>query len=204
MTLIDRVNGALRRVPPGLLYIVAPLPALWWLYLGLTGGLGVEPIEALEHKLGEFALQLLILGLAVTPMRQHLRINLMKHRRAIGVIAFSYVLLHLLTWLLLDMSALWSQIAADLVKRPYITIGMAAFLLLLPLAATSNNLSVRKLGPRWRKLHRLVYPAVLLGGLHYVWLAKGLQLEPLLYMAAILALLVMRMVPQRRRTPARA
>ncbi|MDF0602487.1 protein-methionine-sulfoxide reductase heme-binding subunit MsrQ [Psychromarinibacter sp. C21-152] len=204
MTLTDRVNAAIRAVPPWCLYVVAPVPAAWWLYLGLTGGLGVEPIKALEHELGEFALQLLILGLAVTPLRQHLRINLMKHRRAIGVIAFFYVFLHLLAWLLLDMRGLWSQILADIVKRPYITIGMAGFALLIPLALTSNNLSVRKLGPAWRKLHKLVYPAVLLGGLHYIWLVKGLQFEPLLYMAAIVGLLLLRWVPQRRRAMARA
>lgn len=201
---VERINGLIRTVPPWLLYVGAPLPAMWWLYLGLTGGLGPEPIKALEHALGEFALQLLIAGLAVTPLRRHLGINLMKHRRAIGVIAFFYVLAHLLVWLLLDMAGLWSQIAADIVKRPYITLGMAGFALLIPLAVTSNALSVRRLGPRWRKLHRLVYPAVLLGGLHYIWLAKGFQIEPLLYMAAILVLLAARSIPGRQRGVMRA
>ncbi len=204
MSVTDRINAAIRAVPPRLLYIVAPLPAAWWLYLGLTGGLGPEPIKALEHELGKFALQLLIAGLAVTPLRRHLGINLMKHRRAIGVVAFFYVLLHLLVWLGLDMAGLWGQIAADIVKRPYIALGMAGFVLLIPLAATSNALAVRKLGVRWRKLHRLVYPAVLLGGLHYVWLVKGLQLEPLLYMAAILGLLAVRVIPRPARTALRA
>ncbi|WP_425085467.1 protein-methionine-sulfoxide reductase heme-binding subunit MsrQ [Ruegeria profundi] len=189
---MQTVNQAIRKIPVWAVYLAGALPAPWFLYLGLTGGLGVEPITALEHKLGELALQLLILGLAVTPLRQHLGLNLMKFRRAIGVLAFSYVALHLLVWLVLDVQLL-SQIWADILKRPYITVGMAGFILLLPLAVTSNNWSVRKLGPRWRKLHKLVYPAVLLGGIHYVMLAKGFQLEPLLYLAAIIGLLLVRL-----------
>lgn len=189
---MQSVNQILRKIPVWAVYLLGALPAPWFLYLGLTGGLGVEPIKALEHELGELALQLLILGLAVTPLRQHLGLNLIKFRRAIGVLAFAYVALHLLVWLVLDVQ-LPSQIWADIVKRPYITVGMAGFVLLLPLALTSNNWSVRRMGPRWRKLHKLVYPAVLLGGVHYVMLAKGFQLEPLLYLAAIVALLVARL-----------
>ncbi len=189
---MQAVNQAIRKIPVWAVYLAGALPAPWFLYLALTGGLGVEPITALEHKLGELALQLLILGLAVTPLRQHLGLNLMKFRRAIGVLAFSYVALHLLVWLVLDVQLL-GQIWADILKRPYITVGMAGFILLLPLAVTSNNWSVGRLGPRWRKLHKLVYPAVLLGGVHYVMLAKGFQLEPLLYLVAIIGLLLARL-----------
>ncbi|WP_424832552.1 protein-methionine-sulfoxide reductase heme-binding subunit MsrQ [Ruegeria sp.] len=189
---MQAVNQIVRKMPVWAVYLLGALPAPWFLYLALTGGLGVEPIEALEHKLGELALQLLIVGLAVTPLRQYLGLNLMKFRRAIGVLAFSYVALHLLVWLVLDVQQP-SQIWADILKRPYITVGMAGFILLLPLALTSNNLSVRRLGPRWRKLHKLVYPAILLGGIHYVMLAKGFQLEPLLYLAAIIGLLILRL-----------
>lgn len=196
--MIDRVNSGLRRVPAWLLYIVLPLPAVWFLYLGLTGGLGAEPIKALEQELGEFALQLLIVGLAVTPLRRHVGINLIKFRRAIGLMAFLYVFLHLLTWLVLDVQIL-SQIWADILKRPYITVGMAGFALLVPLALTSNNLSVRKLGPRWRKLHKLTYGAVLLGGIHYVMLVKGFQLEPLIYLGVVLGLLALRIDPKKLR-----
>lgn len=196
--MIDRVNSGLRRVPAWLLYVVLPLPAVWFLYLGLTGGLGAEPIKALEHELGEFALQLLIAGLAVTPLRRHVGVNLIKFRRAIGLMAFLYVFLHLLTWLVLDVQIL-SQIWADILKRPYITVGMAGFVLLVPLALTSNNFSVRKLGPRWRKLHKLTYGAVLLGGVHYVMLVKGFQLEPLIYLGVILGLLALRIEPKKLR-----
>ncbi|WP_171102412.1 protein-methionine-sulfoxide reductase heme-binding subunit MsrQ [Ruegeria sp. HKCCD7255] len=189
---MSAVNQALRRIPVWAVYLFGAIPAPWLLYRALTGGLGVEPISALEHKLGELALQLLILGLAVTPLRQYLGLNLLKFRRAIGVLAFSYVTLHLLVWLFLDVQVL-GQIWADILKRPYITVGMAGFLLLVPLAVTSNNWFVRRLGPRWRKLHVLVYPAVLLGGLHYVMLAKGFQPEPLIYLSVISGLLLLRL-----------
>jgi len=197
--IIDRINTTLRRIPTWAVYILCLLPVPWLLYLGMTNGLGREPIKALEHELGEIALQLLIVGLCVTPLRKYAGLNLMKFRRAIGVLAFTYVALHLAVWVVLDMSLLWQQMWADVWKRPYITIGMAGFILLLPLASTSNNLSVRKLGAAgWRKLHKLTYVAVLLGGIHYIWLVKGIQLEPILYMAAILGLLAMRAVEIRK------
>lgn len=192
MTVVDHINAFARRVPTWGLYILCLLPVPWLLYLAQTGGLGREPIKALEHELGEIALQLLIIGLTITPLRRLLGVNLLKFRRALGLLAFTYVALHLLVWLVLDVGIL-SQIWADILKRPYITIGMAGFILLLPLAVTSNNWSVRKLGAGWRKLHRLSYLAVLLGGVHYIMLTKTWAAEPLLYMAAILGLLALRL-----------
>ncbi len=186
------LNQHLRRIPVWLVYLVGFLPAPWLFYQGFTGGLGVEPIEALEHEYGEMALQLLIFGLAITPLRKHLGLNLMRFRRAVGVLTFGYVSFHLLVWLVLDVQVP-GQIWADILKRPYITVGMAGFLLLLPLALTSNNWSVRHLGPVWRKLHRLAYPAAILGGLHYVMLAKGFQIEPLVYLGLIVCLLALRL-----------
>ncbi|WP_299779534.1 protein-methionine-sulfoxide reductase heme-binding subunit MsrQ [uncultured Roseobacter sp.] len=192
MTVVDRINAFARRVPTWVLYILYLLPVPWLLYLAQTGGLGREPIKALEHELGEIALQLLIIGLTITPLRRHLGINLLKFRRMFGLLAFTYVSLHLLVWLVLDVGIL-SQIWADILKRPYITIGMAGFVLLIPLALTSNNWSVRKLGAGWRKLHRLSYVAVLLGGVHYMMLTKTWALEPVIYMAVILGLLALRL-----------
>jgi methionine sulfoxide reductase heme-binding subunit len=194
--MIDRLNTIARRVPTWVVYIVGLLPIPWLLFQAQTGGLGAEPIKALEKELGLLALQLLIAGLAITPARRYLRLNLIKFRRALGLLAFIYVSLHLLVWLVLDVGIL-SQIWADILKRPYITIGMAGFACLIPLAATSNNFSIRKLGATWRKLHRLTYLAAILAGVHFIWLVKGFQIEPLLYMAAILALLVLRL-PKRR------
>ncbi|WP_195820825.1 protein-methionine-sulfoxide reductase heme-binding subunit MsrQ [Roseobacter sp. MH60115] len=192
MTIVDRINAFARRVPTWVLYILYLLPVPWLLYLAQTGGLGREPIKALEHELGEIALQLLIIGLTITPLRRYLGINLLKFRRMFGLLAFIYVSLHLLVWLVLDVGIL-SQIWADILKRPYITIGMAGFMLLIPLALTSNNWSVRKLGAGWRKLHRLSYVAVILGGVHYMMLTKTWALEPVIYMAVILGLLALRL-----------
>ncbi|MBF9030673.1 protein-methionine-sulfoxide reductase heme-binding subunit MsrQ [Rhodobacterales bacterium HKCCE3408] len=200
----DGLNAAIRKVPPWLLYVIAAAYAGWLFWLGATGGLGVEPVEALEHRYGKLALQLIIVGLAVTPLRQWAGINLMKHRRAIGVISFFLVLAHFLVWAVLDVQQL-SAVWADIVKRPYVTIGMASFLMLIPLGLTSNNLSVRKMGAAaWRKLHKLVYPAAALAGLHYVWLVKGFQIEPLIYTAVILGLLAMRLPALQPARPGRA
>jgi sulfoxide reductase heme-binding subunit YedZ len=196
------LNGALRRVPPWSLYIVGAGWAVWLFWLGLTGGLGAEPITELEHRYGELAINLLVAGLAVTPLRRYLGVNLMPFRRALGVLCFFFVVAHLLVWAVLDVQTV-ARVWADIVDRPYVTIGMAGFLLLLPLGLTSNNWSVRKMGAAaWRKVHKLVYPAAVLGALHYVWLAKGFQWEPLLYMAAILGLLALRLRPASR--PSRA
>ena len=199
---LQRVNSGLRRVPPLLLYMGGVAWGGWLFWLAATGGLGVEPIEALEHRYGEIALQLIVLGLAVTPMRQWLGLNLMPFRRAIGVLAFGFVAAHFLVWAVLDVQAL-SAIWADIVKRPYVTVGMAGLLLLIPLAATSNNWAVRKLGGlKWRQLHKLVYPAAILGAVHYIWLAKGFQIEPLVYLFLILGLIALRVAPRRRRVGA--
>lgn len=195
----DRVNRGLRVIPPWILYVLGTAYAGWLFLLALTGGLGVEPITALEHLYGEIALQLLIAGLAVTPLRQWTGLNLMPFRRALGVLTFFFVLAHFLVWAVLDVQTV-SAIWADILERPYVTIGMAGFLLLIPLGLTSNNLSIRKMGAAaWRKLHKLVYPAAVLGALHYVWLAKGFQIEPLVYMAAVLGLLALRLAPPPRR-----
>ena len=194
MSIADRINGAVRRVPVWLVYLLGALPPFWFLYLGLTGGLGPEPIKALEHELGELALKMVIAGLAITPLRRFAGINLIRLRRSVGLITFYYITCHLLVWLVLDVQVL-GQIWADIVKRPYITVGMAAFMLMAPLAMTSNNWSVRRLGPRWRTLHKLIYPAAVLGALHFVMLSKGFQIEPMIYMGLILVLLAMRIRP---------
>ena len=160
--MITMLNQFIRKVPGWVLYLAGGAYGAWLFYLGATGGLGVEPIEALEHRYGKMAFQLILVGLAVTPLRQYGGLNLMCWRRAIGVLAFFFVLAHFVVWSVLDVQSL-SRIWADIVERPYVTIGMAGFVLLIPLGLTSNNLSVRKMGAlAWRKLHRLVYPAAVL------------------------------------------
>jgi sulfoxide reductase heme-binding subunit YedZ len=199
MAAADHINGALRRVPPWTLYVLGVVPVAWVFWAGATGGLGVEPVEAIEHRMGLWGLWLLMASLAVTPLRRFAGLNLLKFRRALGLLAFFYIVVHLLVWLVLDVQIL-AQVWADILKRPYITVGMAGFLALVPLAVTSNDWAVRRLGAQaWRRLHRLAYPAVILGGVHFLMLRKGFQLEPILYLAAILALLGLRLVPRRRR-----
>ena len=198
--LVDRINQVARKVPTAAIYIVCLIPVPALLYMGITGGLGREPIKALEHELGEIALQLLIAGLCITPLRRFLGLNLIKFRRTLGVLAFTYVALHLLVWAVLDVQAL-DRVWADIIKRPYITIGMAAFVLMIPLAVTSNNRSVRVLGAAWRKLHLLTYPIAILAALHFVLLSKVLQPEPLIYFMVILGLLALR-IPKLRKKQA--
>ena len=190
--MIDRVNQALRRLPEWPLYPLGLVPAGWLLWLGLNGGLGVEPIEALEHELGVIALQFLIATLLVTPLRRYVGLNLLRFRRAFGLLGFTYVCLHLLTWLALDMSFLWAQIAGDIVERPYITIGMTAFLMLVPLAATSTKSAIRRMGPRWHRLHRLSYLAVVLGGLHFVMQEKVWSVQSLVYLGLAIGVVALR------------
>lgn len=200
MQAVQRVNAAARKLPRWALYTVLSIPLPLYFYLALTGAMGPEPIEALEHEYGLWALWLLIAGLCITPLRKFAGLNLLSWRRAIGVMAFVYVLAHLLVWAILDVQTL-GAIWADIVKRPYITIGMAGFVCLLPLAVTSNDRALRKLGAAaWRKLHLLTYPAAILAGVHFVWLRKGFQLEPILYLAAILLLLALRIRVRKRAT----
>lgn len=192
MVFADTINRVQRKVPTWPFYLGFGVLPFWWLYLGLTGGLGVEPIQVLEHRLGELGLQILIASLAVTPLRMFAGINLVRFRRMLGLMTFYYILLHLLVWLVLDVQIL-GQIWADILKRPYITVGMVGFALMIPLALTSNNWSIRRLGPmRWRRLHQLVYVAAILGAVHFMLLVKGWQIEPLLYLGVILALLATR------------
>lgn len=192
------LNPALRRVPLWLVYLLGCLPPVWLFWLGMTGGLGVDPVKVLEHRLGEIALQLMVAVLAVSPLRRLTGLNLLRFRRALGLLAFLYVVLHLLTWALLDLQL--QGVWADILERPYITVGMAAFVLMLPLALTSNDRALRRLGSTaWRRLHLLTYPAALLGVIHYIMLVRIWETEPLVYLAVILALLALRLPILRKR-----
>lgn len=197
MGLRDGINGGLRAVPAWPIYLGSLGYAGWLLWLGISDRLGAEPVKALEHALGEAALYLLVAGLAITPLRRLVGINLLKFRRAIGLACFFFVVMHLLTWAVLDVQRL-DRVWADIVKRPYITVGMAALLLMIPLAVTSNNWSMHRLGPAWRKLHLLVYPAAVLGAVHYLMLVKGIQLRPILFLILILGLLALRITAIQR------
>lgn len=190
------VNKHLRAIPIWLAYGAGLLPLAWLVWRLLSGGLGVDPVRALEAELGQTGLKLIVLGLIVSPLQRYANLRLIRFRRAIGLLAFFYVTLHMLTWLLLDMQLLWGQIWKDILKRPYITLGMAGFAMMLPLALTSNDRIIRRMGAAaWRRLHRLVYPVALAGALHYFLVVKGWQPEPIVYLAVILGLLGLRILP---------
>ena len=191
------LNKKLNLIPIWSVYFLLTLPSVYYFYLAINGTLSVEPVKALEHELGALGLKLIILILAITPLRNHLILNLFRFRRAIGIMAYYYILLHFLVWLLLDVQVL-SLIVDDLIKRPYITIGFLAFVAMSPLALTSNNYSVRKLGRIWPKLHKLIYGIAILGAIHFIMLVKGFQMEPLIYLLIILGLLGSRIKLQKK------
>lgn len=201
--IIDPINSFARKVPAWLIYLIYAAPIPYFFYAAIQGWLGVEPINVLTREMGEITLQLLIIGLAITPLRRFVGLNLLKFRRAVGVMAFVYVVVHLGIWVVLDMNLRWEQMWADVWKRPYITVGMVAFLAMIPLAVTSNNLSLRKMGATaWRKLHKLVYPIAVLGAVHFIMVQKVWEAEPLLYLTVILTLIGLRYVPSRAKTRA--
>lgn len=177
-----------------LLYIIGLVPGLWYFYLGVTAQLGADPVRTFEHALGLWALRFLCLGLAITPLRDLAGINLIAYRRALGLLAFYYVLAHFVVYLTLDRGLILSSIAGDILKRPYIMLGMAGLIMLIPLALTSNRWSIRKLGPRWTTLHKLAYPILLAAVLHYVLSIKSITLEPVFYLTVVTLLLGYRLV----------
>lgn len=192
--LVDRINAWARSVPTWPIYMAGLAYPAFLFWQATTGALGADPVKAMEHALGIWALRLIVLGLAITPFRRLFRLNLMKFRRSLGLVAFWFVVLHFLTWAVLDMGLLWSQIAADIVKRPYVTAGFVGLAALVPLAATSTDAAIRRMGPvRWRRLHRLVHVAALAGAIHYVWLVKAWPVEPFVYLGLILVLQAVRL-----------
>ena len=171
-----------------------PLAILAWQFYDVwkTGGdaLGADPVAEVEHRLGLWALRLLMIALAITPLRQLTgQPVLIRFRRMLGLYAFFYACLHFAAYLGLDLRGYWMQIFADIVKRPYITVGFSAWLLLVPLAITSTKGWIKRLGRNWGRLHKLVYAVGVLAVLHFWWLVKSDIREPLLY-ASILAVLL--------------
>jgi methionine sulfoxide reductase heme-binding subunit len=185
-----------------LLYVVGLLPAAWQFYRGATGNLGADPVKTFELFLGLWAVRFLILTLAISPLRELFGLNLIRYRRALGLLCFYYVLFHFTVYLVLDQELALNAVIADVVKRPFIMLGMAGFALLVPLAATSNSFSIRKLGKNWIRLHRIVYIVALCGGIHFSLATKVLSPEQYLYLGLLALLLIYRIVRPflRRRT----
>jgi methionine sulfoxide reductase heme-binding subunit len=172
-------------------WAVALAPLAHLLYGFWTDDLTVNPIEYVTRELGETALRLLLASLALTPLRILFGISwLVTLRRLLGLFAFFYVCLHFAVWIVLDHFFDWRTMGDDIVKRPWITVGVTALVLMAPLAATSTTGMIKRLGGvAWRRLHRLVYVAATLGVLHYIWLAKKVLIQPWVY-AAVLAVLL--------------
>jgi len=171
---------------------LVPLGILVW--RGFQNDLTLNPVQFVEHSLGDWVLRFLAITLAITPLRKILHLpQLIRFRRMFGLFAFFYLCLHFITWLALDRFFNWAQILDDISKRPYITVGFTAFLLLIPLAVTSTAGWIRRLGgKRWQNLHRLIYVAAVLGVIHYYWLVKSDHRKPLLYAFIIGVLLAWR------------
>jgi sulfoxide reductase heme-binding subunit YedZ len=175
--------------------------------------LGANPIEFITRSTGTWTLVGLLATLSVTPLRRLTgRADLVRYRRMLGLCTFSYACLHFTTYVWLDQFFDPAAIVRDIVKRPFITVGFAAFVLLIPLAATSTHSMMRRLGRRWQMLHRLIYPIAILGVVHYLWLVKKDLTEPLIYGAILVLLLAMRLpwgtrllqAARDRRAPARS
>jgi sulfoxide reductase heme-binding subunit YedZ len=171
--------------------VLAGLVPLFTLVVGALGpGLGADPIERITHVTGEWGLRLLILSLAVTPLRRFAGLAwLAPYRRTFGLLAFAYATLHLLTYVGLDQTFAWGLLLEDVLERRYVTAGFAAWLCMLPLALTSTRSAMRRLGRRWVVLHRLAYAAGILAIAHFAWLVKADLLSPIVH-GGVLALLL--------------
>ncbi|HKV26016.1 MAG TPA: protein-methionine-sulfoxide reductase heme-binding subunit MsrQ [Candidatus Acidoferrum sp.] len=178
---------------PVFLVCLIPFGILVW--EAFTGNLGPNPVETLQHTTGDWTLRFLVLTLCVTPLRKLLKLpELIRFRRMLGLFAFFYVCLHFLTYLGPDQNFSFNSMMKDVVKRPFVTVGFTAFVLLIPLALTSTAASIRRLGGRrWQMLHRLIYVSAVCGVIHYYWLVKSAVLRPLTYGAVVALLLAWRL-----------
>ena len=209
--MLQGLNQYVRRVPVWTVYAAGSIPALilaYGIYLAFSGlphHLGPDPLATLEHQTGIWALRFLIATLTVTPLLRIFRLSLMKYRRALGLLGFYYVMFHLGVWVWLDHWFDWRAIWAEILRRPYITVGMLAFTILVPLAVTSNDYSVRHLRAEvWRRIHWWAYPATALGAIHFLLVVKEWPPEPIIYCLLVAILLgwrVVKAVRQRQSRP---
>ena len=176
------------------IYVAGMIPAVWTYYLAETDQLGADPVKVLERTLGLWGLRFLILALCITPLRRFGGPNLLGYRRAIGLVAFFYAALHVTVYAWLDQDLDLGAIWGDIVKRPYITVGLVALLILIPLAVTSHDRMIKRMGAAaWQKLHRWVYLASAAAALHFIMLVKSWPPEPLIYAGIVAALLAWRL-----------
>ena len=186
-----------RQLKP-IVFLAALLPLAWLVYAALTDNLGANPIEAFTRSLGDWALRFLLLTLLATPLRRATGWSWpIMYRRMLGLYAFFYATLHLCSYIVLDQFFYWPDIWADIIKRPFITVGMISFLLLIPLAVTSNKWMIRRLGRNWQRLHRLVYFITAGVILHFFMMQKVTTMETISYLFIFILLMLAR-VPARR------
>jgi len=185
--------------------VLALVPAALIVLDVLRDRLGPNPIEVITHRTGDWTIRLLLTTMAVSPLRRLTGWNeLIQYRRTLGLLTFSYACLHFLIYLVIDQGFPIQGFAIryvwkDIVKRPYITVGFTAFVLLIPLAWTSTKGWIRRLGKRWTSLHQAIYVAAALAALHFLWLVKGKQMKPVYYALVLIGLLALRVVLARRR-----
>jgi sulfoxide reductase heme-binding subunit YedZ len=182
------------------------VPVALIIWDGVHDNLGPNPVEEITHRTGDWTLRLLLSTLAISPLRRLTGWNIIRYRRTLGLLTFSYVCLHFLIYLVIDQGFpiqgfAIRYVVEDIAKRPYITVGFTAFLLLIPLAWTSTKGWIRRLGKKWKPLHQLIYVAAALGVLHYLWLTKGDRPTPVYYALVLVALLALRAFPQSRGAP---
>ena len=193
MALLETPRARRRALRTGALVIgVTPLVGL--VIAALSDGLGANPIEKITHVTGKWALRFLLLSLTVTPLRRLTGWRMLTlERRTLGLFAFLYAALHLTTYVTLDLGFDWANLGEDIRERPYITVGFTTFCILLTLASTSTRAAARRLGRRWKQLHRLVYLAGIGAVVHFFWLVKSDTREPLIYGAIVATLLSVRL-----------
>jgi sulfoxide reductase heme-binding subunit YedZ len=185
-----------------LIFVLSLAPVLYLAYGLVYGGLGANPAETLQLETGIWALRFLLASLAITPLRRLTRWNrIIQYRRMLGLFAFFYASLHLLTYVVFDRYFEWSGIVEDIAKRPYITVGMLAYALMIPLALTSTKGWIRRLGRNWQLLHRLVYVSAVAASLHFLWKVKVMIGEPVYYAAILAVLLAARLLWHFRSAP---
>lgn len=186
-------------IKPALFFAcLVPITSLIWGALNDT--LGANPVETMTRETGEWTLRFLLITLSITPVRKIFNWSwLIKLRRMLGLFAFFYAVMHFITYIWFDQYFDWGEIVKDVIKRPFITVGFVAFILLIPLAVTSNKMMMRRLKKNWLKLHKLIYVIAVLGVLHFIWLVKADYLQPVIYGVILLVLLSYRAYKQRNK-----
>ena len=185
----------MRKLAKPALVLVCLVPLAWLVYAVLTGRTSANPAEDIILTTGIWALRFLLITLAITPVRRLTGWNvLVQYRRMFGLLAFFYACVHLVSYIAFDRFFVFGEVLADIAKRPFITAGMAAFAMMVPLAVTSTRGWIRRLGRRWQMLHRLVYVSALAACLHFIWKVKVVIGEPVYYAAILAALLIFRVL----------